>query len=145
MKNLVFTALAATVAVGIVYADQSQAGSKTVVPMSQTSASSGKQMFTSYCASCHGVDGKGNGPVAGSLKKQPADLTVLSKNNGGKFPSEHVMAVLEFGAKEGAHGTSQMPVWGPALSKIDASQSHLGTLRMSNLTKYIESIQVKMK
>ena len=68
-KNLFLAALAAAVVVGIGYADQS---TKTiVVPAGKTSADSGKQMYMSYCATCHGVDGKGNGPVAPALKKQP--------------------------------------------------------------------------
>lgn len=142
-KNLFLAALAAAVVVGIGYADQS---TKTiVVPAGKTSADSGKQMYMSYCATCHGVDGKGNGPVAPALKKQPTDLTVLSRNNGGKFPSQHVEAVLEFGAQDAAHGSAQMPIWGTVFNKMDTSptQQDLRALRISNLNRYLETIQAK--
>ena len=72
-------------------------------------------MYVNYCAPCHGVDGKGNGPVAAALKTQPTNLAVLSKNHGGKFPSTHIASVLQFGTAHPAHGSAEMPLWGPAL------------------------------
>ena len=84
VRNLFFAALAVALLAGIGYANQSTSR-KVVIPISRTPASSGKQMYVSYCAPCHGVDGRGQGPVASALKKQPADLALLSKNNGGKF------------------------------------------------------------
>ena len=57
------------------------------VPAPRTSATSGKEMYLAYCATCHGKEGKGDGPVASALKVPPADLTTLSKRNDGKFPS----------------------------------------------------------
>ena len=60
------------------------------VTVKPTSAASGKEMYTSYCAVCHGTDGKGGGPAASALKTPPADLTLLSKNNGGKYPAMKV-------------------------------------------------------
>jgi mono/diheme cytochrome c family protein len=143
LKNLILAGLAAILAAGIGYADQSS--NKVVVPVSKTPANSGKQMYASYCASCHGVDGKGAGPVAPSLNRSPADLSVLSRNNGGKFPTDHITAVLQFGAEASAHGTAEMPVWGPVFNKLDenAPQSALRALRISNLVQYIETLQVK--
>lgn len=143
LRNLILVTLAAVFAAGMSYADQNNG--KVVVPVSKTPANSGKQMYASYCASCHGVDGKGNGPVASSLKQTPADLSVLSRNNGGKYPTDHVIAVLQFGAAASAHGTADMPVWGPVLSKLDESstQSSSKALRISNLAKYIETLQAK--
>jgi mono/diheme cytochrome c family protein len=143
LKNLFMVALTAVVAVGIVYADQSTA--KVVVQINKTAATSGRQMYASYCASCHGIDGRGNGPVAVMLRKQPADLSALSRNNGGRFPSEHVATVLEFGAENMAHGTIEMPVWGPVLGKMDVSvpEQSMRQLRVSNLIRYIESMQEK--
>jgi mono/diheme cytochrome c family protein len=143
LKSLFMVVLAAVFAAGIVYADQSTA--KVVVQVNRTAATSGRQMYASYCASCHGMDGRGNGPVAVMLKKQPADLSALSRNNGGRFPSEHVETVLEFGAENMAHGTIEMPVWGPVLGKMDVSVpvQSMRQLRVSNLTRYIESMQEK--
>jgi mono/diheme cytochrome c family protein len=53
------------------------------VPIQPTSAADGKEMFTTYCAVCHGTSGKGDGPAAAALKKRPADLTQLARKNNG--------------------------------------------------------------
>jgi mono/diheme cytochrome c family protein len=115
------------------------------VPMTDTSAASGPQMYKHYCAACHGSTGKGDGPAAEALKVPPADLTMLAKKNGGKFPADHVIAVLRFGATEPAHGAKEMPIWGPlfASSNLQGQAPGVVDLRISNLTKYIESIQAK--
>jgi mono/diheme cytochrome c family protein len=144
LKSLFFAALTVTFVAGISYADQSS--SVVVVPVNKTPASSGKQMYTSYCAPCHGTDGRGNGPAAKALKSAPTDLSSLAKAHGGKYPTEHVTAVLEFGAENSpAHGSVEMPVWGPMLGKMDDKngQSEMRMLRISNLNHYIESMQVK--
>ncbi len=107
-----------------------------------TSAASGKEMFDAYCASCHGVDGKGNGPAAPALKMQPADLTLLAQKNGGKFPAMHVMSSIR-DVTQNVHGSKDMPVWGPVLSSVSSNNPAIVTQRISNLTKYIESLQVK--
>ncbi len=139
LKRLLLTTFAAAVALGIGYADQAK--TKIVIPVNKTAATDGKQMYTSYCAPCHGVDARGNGPVADSLKKQPTDLTVLSKQNHGKFPDTHVVAVMQFGTDVPAHGSAQMPVWGPILGKMSHTNPQDKLLRISNLSRYLESIQ----
>jgi mono/diheme cytochrome c family protein len=113
------------------------------VPIRQTSPTSGKEMFVNYCAVCHGKDGKGDGPAASALKVPPADLTTLAKRNGGKFDSAHVATVIRGQAGTPAHGTQDMPMWGPLFSSI--SQGHAGEVqqRVANLVKYIESLQAK--
>ncbi|MGB7266167.1 MAG: c-type cytochrome [Terracidiphilus sp.] len=143
LRNLFFIALVAAIVAGIGYADQST--SKVVVQVNKTSATSGKQMYVSYCAPCHGVDGTGNGPVAASLKQQPTDLANLTKNNGGKFPSEHVVSVLQFGAQNPAHGAPEMPVWGPVLGRMGSTypQKDEAALRISKITRFLQSIQSK--
>ncbi len=112
-------------------------------PAAPTSAASGKEMFNSYCASCHGTDAKGNGPAAAALKSTPADLTALTKNNGGKFPADRVMSILTGQGTVTAHGNRDMPVWGPVFWRM--SQGHPAEVqqRVTNLTKYIESLQAK--
>lgn len=129
---------------GIGYANQS-ASSKVVIPVSRTSATNGKQKYVNYCAPCHGVDGRGQGPVAAALKKQPANLALMSKNNGGKFPSTHMMSVLEFGAVNSSHGTAEIPVWGPMLGEMDttSAEPNVRFLRISNLSQYVQSLQAK--
>src|ERR1039458_2371713 len=134
VRNLFFAALVVALLAGIGYANQSTS-SKVVIPVSRTSATNGKQMYVNYCAPCHGVDGRGQGPVAAALKKQPADLALMSKNNGGKFPSTHIMSVLEFGAVNPSHGSAEMPVWGPMLGNMDTTgaEPNVRALRISNL------------
>ena len=97
LKRLLVTALTALLAVGMSYADQSNG--KVTIPVTKTPATSGRQMYVSYCAPCHGMDGRGQGPVASALRTPPADLTVMSRNNHGKFPDTHIVTVLQNGAQ----------------------------------------------
>jgi len=106
------------------------------------SPTSGKQLYQSYCGSCHGTDAKGNGPVASSLKTPPTDLTVLSKNNGGKFPEMHVIHAIEGETQVGAHGSKTMPVWGQRFRRSTGSPAE-AQLLIKNLTDYLASIQAK--
>jgi len=113
------------------------------VPVPATSAASGKQMFEAYCASCHGTAGKGNGPAAAALKSAPADLTGLSKKNGGRFPSDRVSSILRGQATVTAHGNRDMPVWGPVFWHMSQGHESEVQQRIANLTRYIESLQAK--
>ncbi len=108
-----------------------------------TNPTSGKQMYKAYCASCHGLDGKGTGPAAAAMKAPLPDLTQLSRKNGGQYPADHVAAVIRGDTNNPSHGSAEMPVWGPVFMKV--SESHVGQvqLRVNNLTNYIGSIQEK--
>ena len=141
MKRLLLTALAATLAVSLSYADQTNA--KVVIPITKTTPVNGKAMYVNYCAPCHGVDGMGAGPVASALKASPTNLTVLSRNNHGKFPDSHIVTVLNNGADVKSHGSVEMTVWGPILGKMNVSNSQDRMLRISNLSRYLDSMQVK--
>src|SRR6516162_4448357 len=78
----------------------------------------GKSEFQSSCASCHGTDGKGNGPVSEQLKVPPPDLTMLAKKNNGVFPTNAVYETI-YGSKTiPAHGTREMPIWGERFNPI---------------------------
>jgi len=121
---------------------QSQSQEVKKEPVQATSPNSGSEMFHSYCAPCHGANGKGNGPAAGSLKNPPANLTQLTKKNSGKFPADHVTTVLRTGVS-GAHGSSDMPIWGPLFSQVSGHDDALVQMRISNLVHYIETIQEK--
>jgi mono/diheme cytochrome c family protein len=79
--------------------------------LAQSKTDLGKREFESNCASCHGISGKGNGPLANLLKKAPSDLTLLAKNNGGVFPVSRLYDVID-GTGVPSHGTRDMPVWG---------------------------------
>lgn len=102
---------------------------------------SGEEVFESYCAACHGTDARGRGPAASALKVPPPDLTMLSKRNKGTFPVDYVTATLLNGAKAPAHGSAEMPVWGPIFEGVNV-QGHT-TLRISNLVHYLQSLQMK--
>ena len=120
-----------------------------------------KADFVAYCASCHGVDGTGNGPLADTLKVRPTDLTVISKKNKGHFPYTMLRKTIE-GTELGlarAHGPREMPVWGPVFSEEPETPApggggaggwsgsfaqciHLAArARVMNIVDYIESIQ----
>ena len=100
---------------GIVLADQlagePEAGeeAKGIVPQdlvkeAVSEQDPGKQAFNQYCASCHGTDAKGNGPVADTLKKEPADLTQITKKNGGEFDTGAVARMIDGQADVAGHG-----------------------------------------
>ena len=113
------------------------------VPITKTSSSSGQEMYKTYCAVCHGLDGKGNGPAASAMKTNPTNLTALAQNGGGKYPAAHVAAVLRGQAANPAHGSQDMPVWGPLFSSIDQGHEAQVQQRVTNLVNYIETVQTK--
>ena len=113
------------------------------VPAAYTDPSSGKSMYEQYCASCHGMDGRGDGPAAPALKIPATNLTALAAKNGGAFPSAHVAALIQGDAMTPAHGSKDMPVWGPIFRSMGGHSQAQVQLRIRNLTNYLESIQVK--
>ena len=113
------------------------------VPAIYTDASSGRQMYDAYCASCHGQGGKGNGPAAPALKTQPTDLTQLAAKNGGDYPWAHVTQAIKGDLMTPSHGSKEMPVWGPVFLYLGNQNASLEQLRIRNLTKYIGGMQQK--
>ena len=102
---------------------------------------SGKQMYREYCASCHGPEGRGRGPVAVVLRKQPPNLTTLAQRHGGTFPEDYVSSVLRFGPAFSAHGSSEMPVWGPIFQYFENYNEAAVRQRIKNLCDFLKSIQ----
>jgi len=103
----------------------------------------GDNLYKAYCSSCHGLDAKGNGPMAAWLKVQPSDLTRIAARNGGKFPLERVDRIIS--GEEvlpSGHGTRTMPIWGPVFSQVTRDQD-LGRVRIDNLARYLRDIQVQ--
>lgn len=113
------------------------------VPISNSPANSGKEMFNSYCAVCHGKDAKGDGPAASAMKTPPTDLTGLAKQDGGKYPAAHVAAVIRGQATTPSHGSQDMPVWGPLFSSISQGHESQVQQRVANLVAYIDTLQAK--
>ena len=101
-----------------------------------------REDFFAYCASCHGASGHGDGPVAVELKKRPADLTQLAKNNNGNFPYTRVRAIIDGRADVKAHGPRAMPVWGKEFymsgEGVGQRQAHD---RIEGLTDYVRRMQ----
>ena len=97
----------------------------------------GRDLFDFYCASCHGRDGKGQGFAAAALKKAPPDLTTLASRNHGGFPTERVTAIIkgEDRVPTPAHGSSDMPVWGPIFKGLD-NRDAVNQARIENIVKY---------
>jgi mono/diheme cytochrome c family protein len=103
----------------------------------------GPALYKAYCASCHGTEGKGDGPMASSLKSAPADLTRIAARNGGTFPLMRIEKIISGEERPaGGHGTQQMPVWGPVFSQVDQDRD-LGRVRIDNLARYLREIQRK--
>lgn len=80
----------------------------------------GKYEYRNSCASCHGIDGKGNGPSAASLKKPPSDLTTLSARNSGVLPLDRLYAWIDGRQAVAEHGDREMPIWGSRYSAESA-------------------------
>ena len=120
----------------------SQQTSTKNVPIQHTSPASGREMYVTYCAACHGKDAKGDGPAAPALKVAPSDLTTLAKRNDGIFPGDRVYKTINGQTLIPAHGSKEMPVWGMLFHSMD-DQDAWTLLRLKNLTDYVKSLQVK--
>jgi mono/diheme cytochrome c family protein len=99
----------------------------------------GRESFKFYCAPCHGLEGRGDGPAAKSLKNPPADVTRLTKKDQ-PFPALRVYAVIDGTRSLPAHGSREMPIWGPYFRQ---KMGKAGEVELENLIQFIASIQVK--
>lgn len=102
---------------------------------------SGRDTYLFHCAACHGRTGKGDGPVVSTLKAAPPDLTTFAKRRGGRFPEAEITAFI-VGRRPSAHGSSDMPVWGPLFRELNPFDSRID-VRLSRLVDYLKSIQVR--
>lgn len=105
---------------------------------------SGQELFAKHCSQCHGTGGKGDGPLASSLKVAPADLTRIKQRAGGTFPASRIADIIRYGGNVEAHGQRDMPVWGKVFSdagghgKIGGAYSRRAVVELKG---YLESIQ----
>ena len=102
----------------------------------------GAELYKDHCAVCHGENLRGTGP-APSPYKPPPDLTTLAKRHGGNFPTRYVEKVLRLGLPMPEHGPAEMPIWGEDLTVGDKLTPAQVKLRITNLTNFIKSCQVK--
>jgi mono/diheme cytochrome c family protein len=115
-------------------------GQGTQAPHILTESLAGRDSFELYCSPCHGRTGRGDGPVAPALKAAPTDLSRLAQRNAGAFPAERVRAsVTGTGRPLPAHGTTDMPVWGPLFRAFESDIRVQE--RIANLITHIESLQ----
>ena len=120
------------------------------VAATQTKIDFGKAEFEANCAACHGVSGKGGGPITELLKRSPSDLTTLQKRNAGIFPMARVYDTID-GVGVAEHGTRDMPIWGRDYS-VKAAEYYLDVpynqeayvrARILSLVEYLSRIQAK--
>jgi len=126
-------------------------GALTFTALSANADDIAKQDFVNYCASCHGADGSGNGPMASELKTKPTNLTTLSKDNDGHFPYLSLrdsVAGTSNASNIRAHGSQEMPVWGNVFraetGMVQGRQGGsyaLAKARIQNIVDYIADIQ----
>ncbi|MCB1746584.1 MAG: cytochrome C [Gammaproteobacteria bacterium] len=100
----------------------------------------GWQDYVDHCAACHGADGHGHGPLAAELRRAPRDLTRLAADNGGSFPETLVYQVIDGRRIVGAHGSSQMPIWGRRFRLEGETEMEI-ELTITALIDYLESLQ----
>jgi mono/diheme cytochrome c family protein len=108
----------------------------------------GEPYFQSYCASCHGMSGRGDGPAASSLRKPPADLTRIAARRGGRFPEGEIAQFIDGRFRLDAHGTREMPVWGEVFTRgipeADSAES-MARGQILVILEYLKSIQADGK
>ena len=103
---------------------------------------SGAETYMAHCAACHGRTGVGDGPVAATLRQKPSNLTTIARRRGGKFPRVEVTDFILGRSRVGAHGTRDMPVWGPLFREINPADSQVD-VRLTRLVDHLESLQLK--
>jgi cbb3-type cytochrome c oxidase subunit III len=109
-----------------------------VAAQGSTTYSSGND-YQSFCASCHGSAGKGDGVLANSLRKHPSDLTELAIKNEGVYPIDAVVKMID-----GGHESADMPAWKEVFAKSqESSGAEAAKARMQGLAKYLETMQKK--
>ena len=104
----------------------------------------GGYLFKTYCATCHGTTARGDGPLADSMRRRPADLTEITKRNKGSYPKDLVYQIIDGRQKVAGHGGPDMPVWGDAFLRTsegsdEASVRH----RIQALVDYLETLQAR--
>ena len=102
----------------------------------------GSTLYRTYCASCHGVSARGDGPVAEHLRRPPGDLTRLALGNDGVFPEDRLVRIIDGRQTVRTHGNSDMPVWGDGLSRsMDGGDDALRQARIREIVRHLASLQ----
>jgi mono/diheme cytochrome c family protein len=104
----------------------------------------GEELYRRHCASCHGVRGHGDGPLAASLRRSPSDLTTIARRSGGEFEESRVMMVIDGRREVAEHGPRDMPVWGAVFTEELVGKPfgvYEGVVYTRALADYLRSIQ----
>ena len=104
----------------------------------------GAETFRTYCATCHGTSARGDGPLASSMRRKPANLTEIAKRNNGVFPSETIFKVIDGRQPVRGHGGPDMPAWGDAFSRSrEAGDDERVKSVIQALVDYLDGIQLR--
>jgi mono/diheme cytochrome c family protein len=136
---MILTRVIVAVVFGFLAACQTQPAQ---IPIESLSA---LELYQRLCSSCHGVTGKGDGPVASLIKTGVPDLTRIAARDGGEFPTEDVRRTIDGRWDRRAHGARDMPVWGwqlySASGADDAAERARTDSMIDRLVEYLRSIQ----
>ena len=121
-------------------APDEKAKSKLHDPGNLTHSLNGADIYRAHCASCHGLQGKGDGPVASALTTKMPDLSTISQRSAGVFPVARVRKIISGDEVSLGHGTREMPIWGPIFHQVQQDRDY-GEVRLQNITNYLKSIQ----
>ena len=122
----------------VAYVESLQLPVDQVAPARAAEPMSGAQLFRTHCASCHGENATGAGPISARLRNAVPDLTTFSARNGGMFPAERVRQMVE-GRGPAAHGDRSMPVWGDVFRRQNADAD--AAMRIDAIVTFLRSIQ----
>jgi mono/diheme cytochrome c family protein len=148
MKRSLVPALVALIAPALAGAEPPAEGRP--APMAEARARSllvdlGADLYARHCASCHGLQGTGDGPAAAALSRPPADLTRIAARRGGRFPDAEIAHWIDGRFEVAAHGTREMPIWGRKLADPiadDTTGEEVARGRIDLLVEYLKILQV---
>lgn len=146
--SLVLAAFAVVAFAFAVAADQPVQIEEKPLTWKQASSGDAETLYVEICASCHGMDAKGDGPAAPALKDPVPDLTTLARDLGGVYPADEVHQAISGSKRVVAHGTLEMPVWGRAFEDLRPDHNmvrreQFARQRIDELVAYLESLQVQ--
>lgn len=141
MRNVRMTAWVVTIGIGVM--PGSVLAAETAP--SAAAAAKGQVTYGRYCISCHGPRAKGDGPLASDLRVAVPDLTTLAQRNGGKYPYDRVVRVIQIGESLHGHGTPDMPAWGDAFKKTKGTGEATIDAAIRDVSHYLWTLQQPAK
>ncbi len=107
-------------------------------------AVSGAYAYRTYCASCHGPGGKGDGPLAENLRFTPPDLSLIARRHGGEYPAETVHRIVDGRSPLPGHGGPDMPIWGDAFKNPETGFDDASVkAKIRAVVEYVRTLQAK--